>query len=381
MLELRAVTKKYGHKTALNALSLDIQPAEFVVIFGPAGAGKSTTLNLIAGITDPTSGEIMLNGHPMNRVAPENRNMSMVFENYALYSHLSVFENLAFPLRARGMGTPEVKQKVAEIATILQITPFLERKPGFLSGGQRQRVALGRALVRDADVYLLDEPISHLDAKLRHRMRGELKALCQRKEAIVVHVTHDYREAMSLSHRMVVINKGHLMQFGTPDEIYHTPANEFVASFVGEPPMSFIDTRYAQYQGRVALLVSGTETQPVHLPVNGQAAEFLGRAQPKTLRVGVRASDISIERSASAKHDIPAEVYVVETLGHRDIITVKIGAHLVKVVAAPGMNLHVKDTVWVNIGPETYHLFGDEKAIAHPTGKRKPAPVAAPEGV
>jgi multiple sugar transport system ATP-binding protein len=339
-----------------------------VVIFGPAGAGKSTTLNLIAGITDPTEGEIFLNGNLMNRVPPEHRNMSMVFENYALYSHLTVFENLAFPLRARHTSQVEIRQKVQEIAEILQIAPFLDRRPGFLSGGQRQRVAVGRALIRDADVYLLDEPISHLDAKLRHRMRAELKALCQRKQASVVHVTHDYREAMSLSHRMAVINKGNLMQFGTPEEIYHTPASEFVASFVGEPPMSFMDVVCTQQAGRDSLLVQGTESHPVHLTLGDHVAlSFRERQLPTTLRVGVRASNLTLSMNQSAIHTVPTEIYVVETLGHRDIVTTKIGPHLVKVIAAPGMSLQVGDTVWLDISADTYHLFADENAIAHPS--------------
>ncbi|MCC7208278.1 MAG: ABC transporter ATP-binding protein [Anaerolineae bacterium] len=367
MLELRSVTKKYGRKTAVQDMTIECQTNEFVVIFGPAGAGKSTTLNLIAGITEPTVGGVYVNGHLMNGVPPEHRNMSMVFENYALYSHLSVFDNLAFPLRARRLSQTDIQHKVREIAEILQITQLLERRPGFLSGGQRQRVALGRALIRDADVYLLDEPISHLDAKLRHRMRGELKALCQRKQATVVHVTHDYREAMSLSQRIVVLNKGHVMQFGTPQEVYHTPANEFVASFVGEPPMSFLDAHFVAEPTPGHLVVTGTEAQPVHVILSESAAQILReRPLPKLLRIGVRATDVSIRTTPQDEHNSPAEVYVVETLGHRDIVTVKVGLHLVKVAAPSGMGLNVKDTVWLNLTPRTYHLFGDEAAIAHP---------------
>lgn len=367
MLELRSVTKKYGSKTAVRNLNLNINPGEFIVIFGPAGAGKSTTLNLIAGITDPTHGEIFLNGNPMNRVAPENRNMSMVFENYALYSHLSVFDNLAFPLRARRMPQTEIKRQVSEIAEILQIAPLLDRRPGFLSGGQRQRVALGRALIRDADVYLLDEPISHLDAKLRHRMRGELKALCQRKQATVVHVTHDYREAMSLSQRMVVIDKGVVMQFATPDEVFHAPANEFVASFVGEPPMSFLDVELISRDGGLRLAVTGTEAAPAIIGLSDAAVVHLRQhPAPSTLRVGVRATDISLSTRPTDTHTVPAEVYVVETLGHRDIVTSKVGPHLVKTVVPSGMGLMVRQPAWLDIGPHSSHLFGDELAIAHP---------------
>lgn len=368
MLELRNITRKFGSKTAVKNLSIQGVESEFLVIFGPAGAGKSTTLNLIAGILAPTAGEIYVNGFPMNGVPPENRNMSMVFENYALYSHLSVYENLAFPLRAHRLSQPEIERRVHEMAEVLQISEFLKRKPGFLSGGQRQRVALGRALIRDADVYLLDEPISHLDAKLRHRMRGELKAMCARKAATVVHVTHDYREAMSLSHRMAVINKGVLMQLGTPDEIYHTPANEFVASFVGEPTMSFLDVAYAEQDGEPRLVVQNTEARPVRVAVHDEASRYFRQnALPRQMRIGVRASDITVATAEDITHTVPGEVYVVESLGHRDILTTKVGEHLVKVVAAPGMNLTVRDTVWLDISPQTCHLFGDEQAIAHPS--------------
>lgn len=367
MLELNALTKKFGSKTAVHPLSLKTTSSEFIVIFGPAGAGKSTTLNMIAGILKPTSGEVLVHGFPMNNIPPERRNMSMVFENYALYSHLSVYENLAFPLRAHRMPQGEIKQKVQEMAEILQITPLLERRPGFLSGGQRQRVALGRALIREADIYLLDEPISHLDAKLRHRMRGELKALCAKKEAVIIHVTHDYREAMSLSNRMIVINKGKVMQLGTPDEVYNAPANEFVASFVGDPPMSFLDVTYVATAEPPGLMVRGTEDQPVVLPINQQVSSFFQHNPlPETLRVGVRASDLSISSSQNASHMVPAEVYVVETLGHRDIVTVKIGSGLVKVIAPAGTQLSIKNTVWLDISPNTYHMFGDQQAIAHP---------------
>ncbi len=375
MLELRAVTKRFGKTTAVSDLNFSTNESEFVVIFGPAGAGKTTTLNLVAGIVLPTEGDILLKGYSLKGVPPEHRNMSMVFENYALYSHLTVFENIAFPLRARKFSNDVIKRMVHDMADVLQIGEFLGRRPGFLSGGQRQRVALGRALVRDADVYLLDEPISHLDAKLRHRMRGELKAMCAKKEAIILHVTHDFREAMALSDRMIVINKSKIMQFGTPEEIYHRPANEFVASFVGEPPMSFIDVTYDS--DTKTLVISGTEADSVRLKVpldNPDMAATL--AQSARLRVGSRASDIQISTSASEILDVSAEVYVVETLGHQNIVTAKVGNNLVKIATKPEFALAVRDTVWLNIGPQNYHLFADGIAISHPqrqVGEYQPA--------
>ncbi|MCB9453053.1 MAG: ABC transporter ATP-binding protein [Anaerolineaceae bacterium] len=374
MLELRTVTKKFGQTTAVSELNLSTGESEFVVIFGPAGAGKTTTLNLVAGTVQPTAGEILFKGQSLNGVPPEHRNMSMVFENYALYSHLSVYENIAFPLRARKFSNDTIKRMVHDMADVLQIGEFLDRRPGFLSGGQRQRVALGRALVRDADVYLLDEPISHLDAKLRHRMRGELKAMCAKKEAIILHVTHDYREAMALSDRMIVLNKSKVMQQGTPEEIYHWPANEFVASFVGEPPMSFLDVTYDPDSQQLA--VKGTTANPVVLnaPDTPDAREALAGAGK--LRVGVRASDVQISTTNDESFSVPAEVYVIETLGHQNIVTAKVGSDLVKIVTKPEFELAVRDTIWLNIGPQNYHLFADGKAISHPrrqVGEFQPA--------
>nr|NIO67634.1 ATP-binding cassette domain-containing protein [Anaerolineae bacterium] len=285
MLELRTLTKEFGKTIAVNDLNITCAEREFLVIFGPAGAGKTTTLRLIAGVLQPTSGEIYFKGQSLKGVPPEHRNMSMVFEYYALYSHLSVFENLAFPLRARGGSGDEIRRLVQRMAGILQISELLDRRPGFLSGGQRQRVALGRALIREADVYLLDEPISHLDAKLRHRMRGELKAMCAEKEATVIHVTHDSREAIALSDRVAVINKGRLMQIGSPDEIFHRPANEFVAGFVGEPPMSFMDVEYAEKDGQPIFHITGNGA-PV--PASSEIRAYIEeKGQPDSLRLGV----------------------------------------------------------------------------------------------
>src|SRR5512135_556963 len=241
MLELDGVTRTFDTTVAVHQLSLQIKEQEFLVIFGPAGAGKSTTLRLIAGILHPTHGDIRFKGRSLNGVPPEQRNMSMVFENYALYSHMTVSENLAFPLHARGLPKAEIEKRIGRMAEILQITDLLDRRPGFLSGGQRQRVALGRAMIREADIYLLDEPISHLDAKLRHLMRGEIKAMCAERAATVIYVTHDYKEAMALSDRILVLNKGRAMQIATPDEVYHEPATEFVGAFLGDPSMSFLD--------------------------------------------------------------------------------------------------------------------------------------------
>jgi multiple sugar transport system ATP-binding protein len=291
----------------------------------------------------------------------------MVFENYALYSHLSVYENLAFPLRARRVRDDEIQRLVPRMAGILQISELLDRRPGFLSGGQRQRVALGRALIREADVYLLDEPISHLDAKLRHRMRGELKAMCAEKEATVIHVTHDSREAMALSDRVAVIHKGRLMQLGSPDEIFYRPANEFVAGFVGEPPMSFMDVKYAEEEGQPVFRIAGND---IRLPASPEVDAYVkDKGLPDTFRLGVRATEVTVSLSADEAHNVPSEAYVTETLGHRNLLTAKLGNNLVQVVTPPELTFNVKDTVWLDLSPDNLHVFADGLAIAHPRRK------------
>jgi len=364
MLELRHLTKYYGKTLAVDDLNITCEDREFLVIFGPAGAGKSTTLRLIAGISPLNKGEIWYKGQNLNGVTPEHRNMAMAFENYALYSHLTVFDNLAFPLRARKMDGTGIKKRVQAMAELLQITELLGRRPGFMSGGQRQRVALGRAIIRDAGVYLLDEPISHLDAKLRHHMRGELKAMCAEWDATVVYVTHDYKEAMALSDRIAVLNKGRLMQIGPPEEVYHQPANEFVASFLGDPPMSFLEAEVRRENG-ASYLWGGDLRMPVDETFAAKIAEMSPSGQ---VRIGVRATDLTISLAQSEGCTAPVEVYVVETFGYRNIVTCQCpGGGLVQSVAPPEMKLNVRDTAWLNLDADHIHLFTPSgAAISHP---------------
>ena len=364
MLELRSLTKKFDRTIAVNKLNIACKENEFLVIFGPAGAGKSTTLRLIAGILKPDSGEVYFNGANLKDVPPERRNMSMAFENYALYSHLTVYENLAFPLRAKKFKDQEIRAQVQEMGAILQISELLERRPGFLSGGQRQRVALGRALIRDAAVYLLDEPISHLDAKLRHRMRGELKAICARKEATVVHVTHDYREAMALSDRMTVLNNGRIMQLGTPGDVFLRPENEFVASFVGDPPMSFIDVQYIEHNQTPHLRLAGKD---VHIRAHAEIRMYVKEnGLPKAFKIGARAKDVTIASSQDDIHRVPAEVFVTEKMGHQNILIAQIGQAQVRVVTPPKVVFNSKDTVWLKLDESNVHVFADGHAVSHP---------------
>ena len=368
MIELRNVSKIYGQSTiAVKNLNLTIQDQEFFVIYGPAGAGKSTTLRLIAGISQPTQGDILRDGVSILNVAPENRNMAMAFENYALYSHMSVYENLAFPLKASKYSKKEIEDRVQQVARILQITELLDRRPGFLSGGQRQRVSLGRAIVRPSSLYLLDEPIGHLDAKLRHRMRAELKAMAEDMNATVALVTTASREALAMGDRIAILRDGILEQVGTPEEIYSLPQNEFVASFVGEPPMSFLDVDPAQADGDLALHILGSE---ILLPVPLRVAQSMN-GDKSGYKLGVRANELSITSHKDEGHRTPGSVYLIEPLGYCNIITVKVGQGTIRVVVDPTVRPRVDETIWMSMSGENIHLFHDEKAIVHPVGNQK----------
>jgi multiple sugar transport system ATP-binding protein len=241
-ITIKNVVKTYGDGfAAVNDVSLDVADGEFMILVGPSGCGKSTLLRMIVGLEDITSGDVLIGGERVNDKAPRNRNLAMVFQNYALYPHLSVFENIAFPLRLRGgMSNDEIKTKVNEAAATLELTEHLDRKPANLSGGQRQRVAMGRAIVREADAFLFDEPLSNLDAKLRGQMRTEILRMQRRMGTTTVYVTHDQTEAMTLGDRVAVLRKGLLQQVATPRELYERPVNMFVAGFIGSPPMNFV---------------------------------------------------------------------------------------------------------------------------------------------
>src|SRR6186997_733371 len=304
-IDMRNIVKKYGDGfPAVNDVSIDVQDGEFVILVGPSGCGKSTLLRMIVGLEDITEGEMVIGGKKVNDLAPRDRNLAMVFQNYALYPHLTVYENIAFPLRLAGASDSEVNQKVRDASKTLELDEHLERKPGNLSGGQRQRVAMGRAIVRQAEAFLFDEPLSNLDAKLRGQMRTEISRLQKRLGITTVYVTHDQTEAMTLGDRVAVLKRGILQQLATPRELYDHPNNLFVAGFIGSPPMNFLP---ATVEGTSVKLPFGT----VKLP-RERAEKAAGKG---LLMAGIRPEhfeDASVRTEQDPASTFDAEVDVVE---------------------------------------------------------------------
>ncbi|MHC2619243.1 multiple sugar transport system ATP-binding protein [Bradyrhizobium huanghuaihaiense] len=282
---LRKVVKRYDDVEAVRGIDLDIADHEFIVLVGPSGCGKSTTLRMIAGLEDISDGDIMIGGDVVNDVPPKDRDIAMVFQNYALYPHMTVAENMSFGLRLKHYPKAEIKARVTEAARLLDITDLIDRKPKQLSGGQRQRVAMGRAIVRNPKVFLFDEPLSNLDAKLRVQMRIEIKKVHQKVRTTTVYVTHDQVEAMTLADRVVVMNKGRIEQIGTPNELYHKPATRFVAGFIGSPAMNFIPCRLEDVGGTLQLRLTDRIAFP--LPP-ARAARYNALPRTDKLLLGLR---------------------------------------------------------------------------------------------
>jgi multiple sugar transport system ATP-binding protein len=287
---LRKVVKRYDEVEAVRGIDLDIADHEFVVLVGPSGCGKSTTLRMIAGLEDITGGDIMIGGDVVNDVPPKDRDIAMVFQNYALYPHMTVAENMSFGLRLKHYPKAEIKSRVTEAARMLDITDLIDRKPKQLSGGQRQRVAMGRAIVRNPKVFLFDEPLSNLDAKLRVQMRIEIKKVHQKVRTTTVYVTHDQVEAMTLADRVVVMNKGRIEQIGTPNDLYHNPATRFVAGFIGSPAMNFLPCRLEEVAGQINVRLADRLSLP--LPP-ARAARYRAIPRGEALLLGIRPEHIT----------------------------------------------------------------------------------------
>ena len=311
------LSKKFGDVVGVEDLTLYIEDGEFVAFLGPSGCGKTTTLLTLAGIYKPTDGIIKFGERVVNTVQPKDRNIGMVFQSYALYPHMTVFQNIAYPLKLKKLAKNVQNERVRQVANVMGIGELLDRRPGQLSGGQQQRVALGRALVKEPDVLLFDEPLSNLDARLRLTMRGEIKHLQKDLGITSIYVTHDQVEAMTMADRIAVMNKGHLQAFDTPDELYDRPKTQFVAGFVGNPPMNFIDVGVSQSNGHFI-----AETDAVRLVLENDRGEPPAK-RGGTVVMGIRPEDIRI----SDDGDVAGEIFVVEPLGREDLIDVRVGQH------------------------------------------------------
>lgn len=348
---LENITKKFGDVVAVDGLSLLIEDEEFVVLLGPSGCGKTTALRCVAGLETPDAGNIYIGDRLVNEVAPKDRDIAMVFQSYALYPHMSVYDNLAYPLKMRRLSKQEIDEKVRKAAEILRIPHLLKRKPKQLSGGEQQRVALGRAIVREPRVFLLDEPLSNLDAKLRFYMRAELKRLQEELAITTIYVTHDQAEAMTMADRIAVMNHGLLLQLATPGEIYEAPSTTFVAGFLGSPPINFVDCSFVEKDGR-AFLDAGGFT----LDVTDLASIIREKSTSTELQLGIRPEDLLVEQRPKTE-GVEAEVYVVEPLGSQIILDLKIGENILKAISPPDVIAKIGDKLCLIFRKDKMHIF------------------------
>jgi multiple sugar transport system ATP-binding protein len=345
-LKIDELTKHFDNETAVEDLTLAIDDAEFVVIVGPSGCGKSTTLNCIAGLEDPSDGEILLDGTDITRRKPQNRDVAMVFQNYALYPHMSIRENLGFGLKMRNeLSGDKRHERVEEVAELLGITELLEKRPKSLSGGQQQRVALGRAIARDPEVFLMDEPLSNLDAKLRTQMRAELLELQEDLGTTTVYVTHDQTEAMTMGDRIAVLNDGELQQLGTPLECYHEPQNRFVAGFIGSPSMNFLPV---SFDGEV-LRRDGMEYELSSI----SSSDIMAGQE---LELGIRPEDLNIVEEPT-QWTVSVEVAVVEEMGDVTHIHARLDEMDLIVRSEEIVDLSSTDTIHLEFPEDRIHLF------------------------
>jgi multiple sugar transport system ATP-binding protein len=319
---LRSVVKRYGKVEAVRGIDLDISDKQFVALVGPSGCGKTTTLRMIAGLEEISAGEIVIDGEVVNDVAPKDRDIAMVFQSYALYPHMTAYENMAFGLRLRGLSKADVRERIERAAAMLHISELLERRPGQLSGGQRQRVAMGRAIVRNPKLFLFDEPLSNLDAKLRVQMRTEIKRVHQKIPTTTIYVTHDQSEAMTLADMIVVMNQGRIDQAGTPDEVYHAPKTRFVAGFMGSPAMNFLDCRVEQTPAGVSV----TLENGFAFAVPAARVERYRRWAGRQMLFGIRPEHINEPREGDpqAAH-FETTLDVIEPMGMETVVFFNIG--------------------------------------------------------
>jgi inositol-phosphate transport system ATP-binding protein len=346
---LEHLTKRFGTVTAVNELDLEMKSGEFVALLGPSGCGKTTTLLMVAGLYRPTSGTIVFGDRRVDHLLPKDRGIGMVFQSYALYPHMTVAENIGFPLELRrAVGKAEREERVREAAGRVEVGELLDRRPAQLSGGQQQRVALARALVKRPDILLLDEPLSNLDARLRHEMRGEIKRLQKEVGITSIFVTHDQLEALTMADRVAVMRDGRLQAYATPAELYARPANRFVAGFIGSPPMNFVEADLAARDGELV-----ARAQDIELPLPPALRPPADAGANAT--VGIRPEHIALV--APGEGHAAGEVYVVEPVGREQIVDVQVGGRVLRVVAPPGYGGKMGDRIGLRFALDRLHLF------------------------
>ncbi|MEA4954609.1 MAG: sn-glycerol-3-phosphate ABC transporter ATP-binding protein UgpC [Pseudoflavonifractor sp.] len=355
-ITLKNITKTYENNvTVIPGMNLEIRDKEFIILVGPSGCGKSTTLRMIAGLEDVSSGEIYIGNRLVNDVPPKDRNIAMVFQSYALYPHMTVYKNMAFALQLKKVPKEEIDRKVRQVAKILELEPYLNRKPKALSGGQRQRVALGRAMVRDPAVFLLDEPLSNLDAKLRTEMRSQISGLHQKLQTTFVYVTHDQTEAMTMADRIVVLKDGVVQQVDTPQELYDHPVNQFVAGFIGTPPMNFFASQVEKGERGHALRFGTC--------IISTGAAGLEPYEGRTINVGIRPEDIHGEEAflaLSTSGQLEAHVDLAEMMGAEIYLYITVEGHKLVSRVPSRMGVHSGDTIHLAVDGNKLHLFDPE---------------------
>ncbi len=350
-IQLENITKKFGELTAVNDVSLEVSDGEFVALLGPSGCGKTTTLRLIAGLEVPNEGRILIGDKEVTKLPPRDRDIAMVFQDYALYPHMTLLDNIGYPLKVRGVAKPDITARVTEVATELQIGDLLERRPGQVSGGQQQRASVARALVHQAQVFLFDEPLSNLDAKLRLEARAFLKHLQQEVGVTAVYVTHDQAEAMALADRIAVMNYGRVMQLGHPLDVYRRPANTFVAAFIGSPPMNLLPCEVDIHAGKI--LFEGDRV----LDIASYRERWGGVLKNgRDITLGVRPENIAIS-STEVPGSIPSRVYVIQPLGGEWLVVTQVGGELVSVRLFQDEAPELSENVWLKFDLDRTFLY------------------------
>ncbi|GGN94402.1 MULTISPECIES: ABC transporter ATP-binding protein [Haloarcula] len=348
-VEYDSVKKAYGETIAIEDIDLEVDDGEFTILLGPSGCGKTTTLRCLAGLTEPTSGTITLDGHDVTNVHPKNRNIAMVFQNFALYPHMTVRENIGYPLKVADVDKEERENRIEQVAETLEIPELLDRDIANLSGGQQQRVALGRAIIRRPAVFLMDEPLANLDAKLKISMRSRIKVLQREMDITTLYVTHDQEEAMSLGDKLVVMDQGNIQQIGSPDEVYHQPVNRFVAGFIGSPSMNFIEVTHSEGQIQAV-------DAPAAFDVTLDDAVTKRYSGTDEMTLGVRPQYFTIHTDETA-NAVEAEVEVTEPQGDEQIVEVAAGDVSLTIVAPSTIDTTRGDTVWLTLEDELVHGF------------------------